>query len=75
MAGTPAGTIFQGVPGKDRQAGLLRWILSGFRGSVVRHVIAAYIARHQAQKTYLQPGDQVTIQVDRLGALSNLVKA
>lgn len=75
MAGTPAGTIFQGVPGKDRRSGLLRWILSGFRGSVVPHVIAAYIARSQAQKTYLQPGDQVTIQVDRLGTLSNRVKA
>lgn len=75
MAGTPAGTIFQGVPSKDRQSGLLRWILSGFRGSVVRYVIDAYIARRQAQKTYLQPGDQVTIQVDRLGALSNPVEA
>ena len=75
MAGTPAGTIFQGVPGKDRRYGLLRWILSGFRGSVVPHVIAAYIARSQAQKAYLQPGDQVTIWVDRLGTLSNRVKA
>ncbi len=75
MAGTPAGTIFHGVPGKDRQSGLLRWILSGFRGSVVQNVIAAYIARSQAQKTYLQPGDQVTIRVDRLGTLSNRVMA
>ena len=73
MAGTPAGTLFQGVPGKDRQSGILRWILSGFTGGVVRHVIAAYIARSQAQKTYLQPGDQVTIRVDGLGALSNRV--
>ena len=75
MAGTPAGTIFHGVPGKDRQSGLLRWILSGFRGSVMQHVIAAYIARNQAQRTYLQPGDQVTIRVDCLGTLSNCVKA
>ncbi len=75
MAGTPAGTLFQGVPGKDRQSGLVRWILSGFRGTVVKHVIDAYIARSQARKTYLQPGDQVTIRVDRLGTLSNRVKA
>jgi len=75
MAGTPAGTVFHGVPGKDRRSGLLRWILSGLRGSIVPHVIDAYIARSQAQKTYLQPGDQVTIRVNRLGALSNRVKA
>jgi 2-keto-4-pentenoate hydratase/2-oxohepta-3-ene-1,7-dioic acid hydratase in catechol pathway len=52
---------------------VLRWILSGFRGSMVSHVIAAYIARNRASRTYLQPGDVVTIRVDRLGALTNQV--
>ena len=73
MAGTPAGTVFQGVPGKDRLQGLIRWILSGFRGAPVPHVIDAYIARNIAEKTFLQPGDRVTITVDRLGRLANRI--
>ena len=73
MAGTPAGTVFQGVPGGDRWAGLVRWILSGFRGGMVGHVIAAYVARSRVARTYLQPGDRVSIRVDRLGALTNRV--
>ena len=73
MAGTPAGTVFQGVPAGDRRSGVLRWIVSGFRRSVVQHVIAAYVARCTAESTYLQPGDVVTIRVDRLGALTNRV--
>ena len=35
--------------------------------------IAAYVARSTAEQTYLQPGDTVTIRVDRLGALTNRV--
>jgi 2-keto-4-pentenoate hydratase/2-oxohepta-3-ene-1,7-dioic acid hydratase in catechol pathway len=73
MAGTPAGTIFHGVPARDRRSGVLRWIGSGFRSSVVPHVIAAYVARNTAERTYLQPGDEVTIRVDRLGTLANRV--
>jgi len=73
MAGTPAGTMFQGVPGKDRLQGLVRWILSGFRGGPVPHVIDAYIVRSTSEKTFLQPGDEVTITVDRLGRLANRV--
>ncbi len=75
LAGTPAGTVFQGVPAADRRAGVLRWILSGFSGSVVPRVIAAYVARSRAEKVYLQPGDRVTIRVDGLGVLSNRVTA
>ena len=75
LAGTPAGTVFHGVPAGDRRAGVLRWILSGFSGSVARRVIAAYVARSRAEKVYLQPGDRVTIRVDGLGALANRVTA
>ena len=73
MAGTPAGTVFQGVPGKDRLQGLIRWILSGLRSGPVPHVIDAYVARNIAEKTFLQPGDEVTITVDRLGRLANRI--
>ena len=73
MAGTPAGTVFQGVPSKDRIKGVMRWISSGFRGAPVRHVIDAYVARSTAERSFLQPGDQVTITVDHLGRLSNRI--
>jgi len=75
LAGTPAGTVFQGVPAGDRRAGVLRWILSGFSGPVAGRVIAAYVDRSRAEKVYLQPGDRVTIRVDGLGALGNRITA
>ena len=73
MAGTPAGTIFQGVPRSDRLAGALRWLRSGLRGALVHHVIEAYVSRQSAAGAYLQPGDLVTICVDRMGVLSNRI--
>ncbi len=73
MAGTPAGTIFHGVPGADRLSGAVKWLLSGRKKPLLAHVIEAYIARSLAQRTYLQKGDQVTIVVDRLGVLSNAI--
>lgn len=73
MAGTPAGTVFQGVPQRDRIQGVIKWILSGLKGSPKRHVIDAYIASSRAEKTFLQPGDVVTITVDRLGRLENKI--
>ena len=75
MAGTPAGTVFQGVPGKDRLAGLVAWLLSGLKTPLLHHVIERYIASARASKIYLQPGDQVTICMDRMGTLSNRVAA
>ena len=73
MAGTPAGTIFQGVPGGDRLRGVLNWLLGGRKKPLLAEVIEAYIARNLAKRTYLQKGDQVTIVVDRLGVLSNAI--
>jgi 2-keto-4-pentenoate hydratase/2-oxohepta-3-ene-1,7-dioic acid hydratase in catechol pathway len=75
MAGTPAGTVFQGVPGKDRLAGLVAWVLAGLKPSPLHHVIERYIASARTAKIYLQPGDQVTICMDRMGTLSNRVAA
>jgi 2-keto-4-pentenoate hydratase/2-oxohepta-3-ene-1,7-dioic acid hydratase in catechol pathway len=73
MAGTPAGTIFHGVPGGDRLRGAVKWLLSGRKKPLLAHVIEAYITRNLAQRTYLQKGDQVVIIVDRLGVLSNRI--
>lgn len=75
MAGTPAGTVFHGVPTKDRVMGALGWLLSGCKGSMIAHVIERHIKSARAAKTYLQLGDQVDIRVDRLGCLSNRILA
>ena len=75
MAGTPAGTVFQGVPTKDRLMGALGWLLSGRKKSMIAHVIERHIKSARAAKTYLQPGDQVDIRVHRLGCLSNRIVA
>ena len=75
MAGTPAGTVFHGVPTKDRLMGALAWLLSGCKGPLIARVIERYIKSARAAKTYLQPGDRVDIRVDRLGCLSNHIVA
>lgn len=75
MAGTPAGTVFHGVPTKDRLMGALAWLLSGCKGPLIAKVIERYIKSARAAKTYLQPGDRVDIRVDRLGCLSNHIVA
>ncbi len=75
MAGTPAGTVFHGVPTKDRLMGALAWLLSGCKGPLVAKVIERHIKSARAAKTYLQPGDRVDIRVDRLGCLSNRIVA
>jgi 2-keto-4-pentenoate hydratase/2-oxohepta-3-ene-1,7-dioic acid hydratase in catechol pathway len=75
MAGTPAGTVFHGVPTKDRLLGALAWLLSGRKGPLIAHVIERHIKSAHAAKTYLQPGDRVDIRVDRLGCLSNPIVA
>ena len=75
MAGTPAGTVFHGVPTKDRLMGALAWLLSGCKGPLIARVIERHINSARAAKTYLQPGDRVDIRVDRLGCLSNRIVA
>ncbi len=69
MAGTPAGTIFNGIGTRDRMQGLLLWLLSGRKGPMPTRVIETYIARARKQKTYLQPGDVVSISVPKLGRM------
>lgn len=73
MAGTPAGTVFQGVARGDYASGILDWLAGFGRRSLVRSVIERHIARVRAARIYLQPGDEVTIRVDRLGTLANRV--
>jgi 2-keto-4-pentenoate hydratase/2-oxohepta-3-ene-1,7-dioic acid hydratase in catechol pathway len=73
MAGTPAGTVFQGLSAADYLLGIRDFLLRGGRRPIVSCLIERHIARARARRSYLQPGDRVDIRVDYLGALSNLI--
>lgn len=73
LAGTPAGTVFKGVNTSDYVLGLLDWLAGGWDKTIAHHVIERHIGAARAAKTYLQPGDTVTIRVDRMGTLVNKV--
>lgn len=74
LAGTPAGTVFNGFDWSDYAMGVVDWTLSGFKGKASRAVIERYIARMKKAKAYLRPGDVVTIESAKLGRLSNRVE-
>jgi 2-keto-4-pentenoate hydratase/2-oxohepta-3-ene-1,7-dioic acid hydratase in catechol pathway len=71
MAGTPAGTVFQGIGMRHRAHGIARWIFGGFDRPVAETVIETYIGDPAVRAHYLQPGDRVTIQVEYLGTIDN----
>ncbi|NOT39817.1 MAG: hypothetical protein HOP13_04925 [Alphaproteobacteria bacterium] len=73
MAGTPAGTIWQGLRRKDYALGAVDCLLSAFTKPIAKCVVERYIAGARRAKTYLQSGDEISIRVDHLGSLANLV--
>jgi 2-keto-4-pentenoate hydratase/2-oxohepta-3-ene-1,7-dioic acid hydratase in catechol pathway len=73
LAGTPGGTVFAGIDARAIGRGLVKWLAGGWGTSFTTHVIESQIALEKQQQRYLQPGDRMTIQVDRLGSLDNLI--
>jgi 2,4-didehydro-3-deoxy-L-rhamnonate hydrolase len=73
LAGTPDGTIFQGVPRAAMARGLLRWLAFGWNRPLTDRVIESTIRGARKQGNYLQPGDRVLIRVDRLGTIETLI--
>lgn len=73
LAGTPEGTIFQGIDTAAMVLGAWDWLAGGWGRPLARHVVERYIAREQAARRYLQPGEHVVISVSRLGELDNVV--
>ncbi len=71
MSGTPGGTVFAGVDMSARASGVLAWLGGGWQTPLTAHVVEAYIDRARAAARYLQPGDRVTIHVNRLGVIEN----
>lgn len=74
LGGTPGGTVFKGLLPSAYARGVLRWIGGGFQGPVSRAVIEAHIAAATRRGEYLQHGDLVVIEIDRIGALANRVE-
>jgi 2-keto-4-pentenoate hydratase/2-oxohepta-3-ene-1,7-dioic acid hydratase in catechol pathway len=73
LAGTPAGTVFQGVDVGTRARGAFAWLWSGFEGPLPAHVVETYVRDARAAGGYLKPGDQVVIHVERLGVVANAI--
>ncbi|ALL13292.1 fumarylacetoacetate hydrolase family protein [Caulobacter henricii] len=73
LAGTPAGTVFQGPGPSTVVRGTLDWLAGLGQRNFVQSVIERAIADDKATGAYLQPGDVVTIRVDRMGTLENRV--
>jgi 2,4-didehydro-3-deoxy-L-rhamnonate hydrolase len=71
LAGTPHGTVFDGLRARHYAGGLARWLFGGWRESLPSHVVGAYIADAHAAGAYLEPGNRVEIHVDRMGVLRN----
>jgi 2,4-diketo-3-deoxy-L-fuconate hydrolase len=73
LAGTPHGTVFDGLRARHYAGGLARWLLGGWDHPLPARVIDAYISDARAAGAYLQPGDRVEIRVDQLGVLRTRV--
>lgn len=73
LAGTPGGTVFAGIDARSIGRGLVKWLAAGWDRPIEARVIESHIALASQQKRYLQPGDRMTIQVDGLGSLDNLI--
>jgi len=73
LSGTPHGTVFSGINIEQKLSGLRAWLAGGWDRSIPTRVLEAYIRDARAAGVYLQPGDEVTIHVERLGVIRNRV--
>lgn len=73
LAGTPAGTVFQGVDLGTRLRGAAAWLAGGWETPLPQHVVELHVREAREAGAYLQPGDRVVIQVDRLGVIDNRI--
>jgi len=74
LAGTPAGTVFKGPGPATIVRGGFDWLAGFGRSDIIKTVIERTITDDTASGGYLQQGDVVTIQADKLGTLENRVK-
>jgi 2-keto-4-pentenoate hydratase/2-oxohepta-3-ene-1,7-dioic acid hydratase in catechol pathway len=73
MGGTPEGTIFAGITTGQKIRGAASWLFGGWDKSLPDNVIDVYRADAHADGRYLQPGDTVTIRVEKMGVIQNTI--
>lgn len=69
LAGTPNGTIVQGINKSAYALGVLDFLMGGWNKPVSYWVVERHIAQEEAKKNYLQPGELVSVKVDYLGEM------
>ena len=74
LAGTPAGTIFQGPGPATFVRGTFDWVAEFGRSGLIKAIIERTIADDRASGGYLQPGDVVSIRAEQMGTLENHIK-
>ena len=74
LAGTPDGTVFNGIHRGAMIGGAGRWAAGGWGLSITDNVIESYIASASEAGVYLKPGDVVRIQVERMGVIETTVE-
>ncbi|MDO8290527.1 MAG: fumarylacetoacetate hydrolase family protein [Parvibaculum sp.] len=75
LAGTPNGTVWQGLAKSALIGGIWDWLAGGWSRPVTHWIVERQIARDKHLGQYLQPGDIVSIRVDGLGELRNAIVA
>jgi hypothetical protein len=66
--------VFRVVPTRQKISGFLAWVFGGWDDSIANHAISAYIDDARFAGVYLEPGDEVAIQVHYLGVIRNEVR-
>ena len=74
LAGTPAGTVFQGPGTATIVRGAFDWVAKFGQGSPISAIIERTITDDRASGGYLQPGDVVAIRVDQMGTIENRIE-
>jgi 2-keto-4-pentenoate hydratase/2-oxohepta-3-ene-1,7-dioic acid hydratase in catechol pathway len=74
LAGTPAGTVFQGPGPATFVRGAYDWLTYFGRVSIIKAIVERTITDDRASGGYLKSGDVVTIRADQLGTLENRVE-
>jgi len=71
LTGTPAGTVFQGIPFMTKMRGVGQWLFSGMEPSLQYHVVERYLS--ESESNYLKNRDLVTVRAPFLGTLKNTI--
>jgi 2-keto-4-pentenoate hydratase/2-oxohepta-3-ene-1,7-dioic acid hydratase in catechol pathway len=77
VTGTPSGVVFRPPENTFIASCVFKWLVTGqfFKQSITDYVIERHIEAGLESKTYLQPGDQITMSASYLGAVEFTVES